>query len=551
MSHSTRLIAQYGSLPDGPDRLAQKLAGTHKSVAALEKAANQWLRASAGPVQTADQALEALAWAHLLPRLDETLPQGLRDVLLDRLLLVAGDARAINLHQDPLLRQLLAGELALVLSCQFPQVRLCRHLRVPARQALTAGLVNLLDGEGLLHARHLELLRPLLACWTRCRLLGESIQGGCWSKTAEKQYGWLVRNALRLTRYDGTHVFSHGPAHGSDAALFAVALRLCDNEDTGKIARLALLQKPARPATKRGKKFSLPIPAMHSEWAATGVLRSSWLRNSDRLTVLYPGQSVHIELGVGRQLLCSGPWQWEVECDGVPAPPTSSWEAVCWVSDNDVDYLELEIDLTGGLRMQRHILLAREDRFLMLADAILGERPAALHYRSQLPWCQDISVRGAKETQESYLFAGKKRLAMVLPLALSEWGLSPVLSVVSTGDAETGTVPLPSATHIASPTLQQAARGCRMFAPLWIDLDPRRIARRLTWRQLTVGDAMHAQPADVAVGYRVAVGKQQWLVYRSLAKPGNRTVLGHNLSTEFLVARFKDGGEVESLMEVE
>ena len=59
------------------------------------------------------------------------------------------------------------------------------------------------------------------------------------------------------------------------------------------------------------------------------------------------------------------------------------------------------------------------------------------------------------------------------------------------------------------------------------------------------------QPADVAVGYRVAIGRQQWLVYRSLAKPANRTLLGHNLSTEMLVARFDKSGEVESLIEIE
>ena len=62
---------------------------------------------------------------------------------------------------------------------------------------------------------------------------------------------------------------------------------------------------------------------------------------------------------------------------------------------------------------------------------------------------------------------------------------------------------------------------------------------------------MHVQPADVAVGYRVAVGRKQWLVYRSLAEPGNRTLLGHNLISETLVARFHRNGRVEQLIEVE
>jgi len=49
----------------------------------------------------------------------------------------------------------------------------------------------------------------------------------------------------------------------------------------------------------------------------------------------------------------------------------------------------------------------------------------------------------------------------------------------------------------------------------------------------------------------VALGNRQWLIYRSLGQPGNRTLLGHNLSTEMLVARFDKSGEVEPLIEIE
>ena len=55
----------------------------------------------------------------------------------------------------------------------------------------------------------------------------------------------------------------------------------------------------------------------------------------------------------------------------------------------------------------------------------------------------------------------------------------------------------------------------------------------------------------MAVGYRVAIGKKQWLIYRSLARPANRSLLGHNLESETLVARFDRRGEVESLIEIE
>jgi hypothetical protein len=99
--------------------------------------------------------------------------------------------------------------------------------------------------------------------------------------------------------------------------------------------------------------------------------------------------------------------------------------------------------------------------------------------------------------------------------------------------------------------LRQTAHARRLWAPLWFDLDRRRAALPATWRPLTVGEAMQVQPADVAIGCRVAAGRRQWLIYRSLAKPGNRTLLGHNLLSETLVARFHGSGRVQPLIEVE
>ena len=99
--------------------------------------------------------------------------------------------------------------------------------------------------------------------------------------------------------------------------------------------------------------------------------------------------------------------------------------------------------------------------------------------------------------------------------------------------------------------LSQSAEAARLFAPLFIDLDARRGQRRLTWRQLTVGERLEIQPAEVAVGYRVQIGGEQWLVYRSLAPTANRTVLGQNFSSEFVTARFPADGEADKLLEIE
>jgi hypothetical protein len=43
----------------------------------------------------------------------------------------------------------------------------------------------------------------------------------------------------------------------------------------------------------------------------------------------------------------------------------------------------------------------------------------------------------------------------------------------------------------------------------------------------------------------------QWLIYRSLGPVANRSVLGQNLRTDFLVARFLPNGTIERLLEIE
>ena len=46
-------------------------------------------------------------------------------------------------------------------------------------------------------------------------------------------------------------------------------------------------------------------------------------------------------------------------------------------------------------------------------------------------------------------------------------------------------------------------------------------------------------------------GDTQWLIYRSLARRSSRTVLGQNLTNEFVAARFDLDGCLEDLIEIE
>ena len=99
--------------------------------------------------------------------------------------------------------------------------------------------------------------------------------------------------------------------------------------------------------------------------------------------------------------------------------------------------------------------------------------------------------------------------------------------------------------------LKQRGVASRLEVPLFIDLDPRQRTKPYTWRQLTVAEDLQVQPRDVATGYRVQIGRRQWMFYRSLAAKRIRTVLGQNLGCEYICGRFHTNGSVETLIEIE
>lgn len=237
-----------------------------------------------------------------------------------------------------------------------------------------------------------------------------------------------------------------------------------------------------------------------------------------------------------KESLLTGTWTPKVQLDGEALEPISAWEELCWVSDRDIDYLELEIKLDRGVRIQRHLAMAREDRFLFLADAIFDCPDGTIDYCGRFSLAENAGLAPAEETNEAFLM-GQKAAALVLPLALPEWRAeqSPGQLLARSDAVE----------------LQLSGQGGALFAPLFLDLNTRRMTRPLTWRRLTVAQSLEILPPHVAVGYRVMVGKSQWLIYRSLTPPANRTLLGQNLATEMLVGRFDRKGEVEPLIEIE
>lgn len=283
-------------------------------------------------------------------------------------------------------------------------------------------------------------------------------------------------------------------------------------------------------------KPSRTTRSFHDEQAGQAVLRPGWSRPSQEVRLRWSKPSLEIELQSGRETVWAGAWGWNVSLDGEPLTARSAWEEVCWVCDTEVVCLELQLRLSAGYRLQRQIVLGRKDRFLLLADAVFGRRSGKLAYQSSLPLAAGVNVRAATATREVTL-ATERPQALVLPLALPEWRIEQGVGELVEDEG--------------SLTWSQVGDGRALYAPLFFDLNPRRMTEPCTWRQLTVAENRCNQPRDVAAGFRVMVGRRQWLIYRALGSKANRTVLGHNLSTEMLVGRFLKTGLVEPVVEIE
>ena len=123
------------------------------------KLTEEWLAASSRSAIGVDAATEYLAWAHALPCLATRLAPDLWNQMAERLL------NTVEQNLDPSKRladspeafvvdQLLVGELPLTLAYWFPKSPTCQQLAGPAREVISQGLVEILDGEGVPHGRY-------------------------------------------------------------------------------------------------------------------------------------------------------------------------------------------------------------------------------------------------------------------------------------------------------------------------------------------------------------------------------------------------------------
>jgi hypothetical protein len=495
--------------------------------------ARQWLAQFAKRSRDIEFALECLAWSHALPYLATAGGATLWWGMLEHLVVASRTQLPAREASDPLTDLLLCGELPVSLAYQLPEIAPCRELWEAGRRYSAQALASLIDRTGLPHARQLPHWRGLLASWVRMYELSRENGEPLWTDVIAAQLGASLVSAARWTRHDGGQYLSREPMAPGFVDVLEVGLPRLTRKCERSVAASAIKGLPQPEVAKVPRRLRA---AVHCEGSELALLRADWEPGSATLAVAYHEAAVQLELSVAGETLWQGPWDVVLRSDGDLLAPQGVWEQVCWTSDKEADYLEIERTYRSGVRIQRHILLARKDRFALMADSVLAPPERKIEYQGMLPVADGVRCVPADETREVHL-RGRRARATVLPLRLPEWRRDP-----RGGRLQSSPTGL---------TLAQKSAGGSLFAPLFVDLDKDRQNEELTWRQLTVAEQRVIQPTHQADGFRVQVGDQQWLVYRSLTGKANRTVLGQNVITEFLVARFRRKGTTRPILEIE
>lgn len=519
-----------------------------------------------GPAHHVRQSAMAVLWGAALPSLIGRIDLRLWWNLLSTLQQFRESTLQLGASSSPA-HLIVGGELGLTLAWRLADLPSCKRLAKPASAELDSWFADEADSVSAAIASVADA-RLVLASVLRCQRLLKGTQKKKFSKRQQDIASDLAVWVAAFSLPEGLLAFSHArrqdlrddtASHGllRESAVFdpetlepAVAAALGESRSGGRLAW----------------EVSLPEAMQHDEDAKVAVLMPEWDVRRGRMHIDYSSEDTRLELFAGRHLAISGDWQVMISVDGEEQHADGDWIYTCEYTDDDVHYLELEQNWSGGVSLQRQFMLVREDRCALLADTVVlsdlakqspqpvsdagsagtsakssksrkkTDREHVIRYTCRLPIAAGISVEEEAETREIFL-GDTKRRAMVLPLSACEWRVGPTAATIR---ADSGALVLDSSAKHS------------VYAPLWFDFQPRRFKRPRTWRQLTVADELRVVGLDEAAGFRIQTGSEQWLVYRSLGNRRCRTVLGKHLIADFFSARFDPGdGSFDELVTVD
>lgn len=472
------------------------------------------------------------------------------DVKSDHPRLIAEVAR-YGYEADPYL------DLSLIRHCELPwltgliysAVKGSDKLRKAAAELLESEMVERTDDQGVPGADLLPRWGMWLAVFVRILWTSREWSITLWDSDANDLYLAMIEKTAPMIQPNGRfafgriniadstsfieHAFRAADWSDADAALrglFTLPRRGLKQSGTGKIGT------PPAPPTPRKNPLEICIPPSNqSDAAAWAVMRTHWGAHADRVTILHDRDALNLELSVQGQSLLEGEWQGTlINSTGKRVPLRGDWTCVCWQSDPDSDYIELQLIVPGVVRVERQVFLSRTMQFCLLGESLSELKMNPVDFHSQLPLLPQVEGQTDALTREIRLTANG------LPIRVFPVGLPAQHTHSSLGKFGKDL------------SLNTLIGDTAWYNPMIIDWSPARRNSEAIWKALTVAEERQAVKRDEAAGYRLKLGDQQWLMYRSLKQSIEpRSVLGLQTRYETVIGSVEKNGNITPLMQVE
>ena len=435
-------------------------------------------------------------------------------------------------------QQLMLVELPIMLLHKFDGQQDGSHDRLAAAEEaidfMSHCVESVLDDDGWPGAEVRQDFGPLAASWTRSVALLKSVGLSLDADVAET-LRWLPRQIMRLKRADRTLMLSSSPAKVPDELITLMLEVFGDADDAQIFKRTVADSQSPKPNLVMLDKSCNTI----STWGGSLLFHDGWEKKSCRVCAVFDKQGCQIEIGKSKTLIRGNVFP-ELILDGDPLSIIDQPDVMVQYVDGQVACVEIQWHFDHEVVLQRQIVLSMEDKFAWIGDAVVAPREAEIEYRCQ--WHLDAGITNVQEseTTESYLYDGKKMRGLVIPPAISEWK-------AEKASASGGKLSFEDDRF----SIEATSRGRSLYVPLFLDLSPKRCLKPRTWRQLTVAENLEIVGPEIAVAYRVHVGKQQFVFYRSMSEPKNRTFFGENVNTEMFVGRLEKNRSMTELLQIE
>lgn len=432
---------------------------------------------------------------------------------------------------------LISGELPWRLGFLFSDVSGAKNFRQMGQQNIRDSFYDRTDTDGSPHANFLPRVDYWLATITRSLFAGCIRNKSVWDQEAQERFEGSVEKLIAICDVSGNIAFCPQHAvehlHLLEIAAFYAGLSSRSAE--------CLYLKSLTSSGKKQQKFFIQAdecPSNQTDWSMMAFMRNYWSNASNLLVTAWNDDLPELRLSALGKLLFMGRWDFSLTVDEKEISGDGEWSCICWNSDDDADYLELQMNLESGYKLERQIMLPRDQHFVFLADIVTGTETAKLEYRSILPVNSKMTGRMDEETHE-LLLKTKGLSARVFPIGLPQ----------ERDFFQSGSLSLDEQNQLV---LHQVSHANSLYAPLIVDWEPELKRKPADWANLTVSEGGKISARDEASGHRLRIGAHQLLVYRSLKKAEeSRAVLGHHTNYESVIGRFDTDGDLSPLLFVE